>query len=205
MRSSMRAKNSTALLTLTLTALMLAGCAYVPNWFKEDGPSVDMAWDSPSATDIKAKYQSAAPQNRGGQRITLAPSDGAVKHWPLYFEDPFIDKGHGRTDETHPRNVFHACAEDYIAMPYSPARFIGNLALLPASAIVTPPITVQESDGKLSRQLLGYDHDAESMGYIWTPPNELSPIVEDRVRADEGAPAPEAEGQKPAQADAKSQ
>lgn len=194
MRSSMQAKNSATIVALTLATTLLAGCAYVPHWFREDGPSTQMEWDSPSAADIKATRQPAAPRERGGQQITLAPSDGATQHWPLYFEDPFVDKGHGRTDETHPRNVYHAGAEDYVALPYGPARFIGNLALLPVSAIVTPPVTVQESDGRLSRQLLGYDHDAESMGYIWTPPSELSPIVEDRVNAADGK-APTADTQ----------
>lgn len=193
MRSNMRAKNSTAIVTGTLTVCLLAGCAYGPNWFREDGPSVDMPWDSPSATDIKAKYQPAPQRHRDSQRATLAPSDGAVRHWPLYFEDPFIDKGTGRTDETDPHNVWHAGWEDYVALPCSPARYVANLVLLPVSAVVTPPVTVQESDGKLSRQLLGYDHDAESMGYMWTPPSELSPIVEDRLKAKEGTAAPAAD------------
>lgn len=192
MRSNMRAKNSSAAVGLALCASLLSGCAYGPNWFKEDGPSVDMPWDSPSATDIKAQHQPAPQRHHESQAVTLAPSDGTVHHWPLYFEDPFVDKGTGRTDETDPHNVWHAGWEDYVALPYSPARYIGNLVLSPISAIVTPPVTVQESDGKLSRQLLGYDHDAESMGYMWTPPSELSPIVEDRVKAEEGAPVPAA-------------
>jgi hypothetical protein len=32
--------------------------------------------------------------------------------------------------------------------------------MLPVSAVVTPPCMLMESDGQLSRQALGYDHDA---------------------------------------------
>lgn len=174
------------ILVLACGVALLAGCTYVPNWFKEDGPSTSMAWDSPSAADIRSRTQPAPQRHRDTAQVTVSPSRGQVYHWPVYFEDPFVDKGHGRTDETNPHDVYRAGWEDYVALPYSPARYIANLVLLPASAIVTPPITVQESDGKVSRQLLGYDHDAESVGYIWTDEKDLHPIVADRVRADEG-------------------
>jgi hypothetical protein len=73
-------------------------------------------------------------------------------HGPLYFEDPFEDKG---TTYEHRLGW-----EDWFAMPYSYARYTLNWLALPVSMIVTPPWTAMESDGRLSKQLLGYDHDA---------------------------------------------
>ena len=144
---------------LVLVAVGL-GCTYVPNQFKEDGPSTTMNWDSPTATDLKAQYQLAQQQHRDWPSASVSAESGAVYHLPLYFEDPFVDKGDGRTDETDPHNVYRSGWEDDVAMPYGLARFTANWLLLPISAIVTTPWTVMESDGVLSRQLLGYDHDA---------------------------------------------
>lgn len=53
--------------------------------------------------------------------------------------------------------------------------------LLPASAVVTPPWTVMVSDGQISRQLLGYDHDAEPLARVRTRFDELErsdPVIE---------------------------
>ena len=97
--------------------------------------------------------------------MTLTSDSGAVDHLPLYFEDPFEDKGAGRTDETDPHNVYRGGWEDYVALPYCFARFTGNWLMFPVSAIVTTPWTIMESDGRLSRQLLGYDHDAIPNGH----------------------------------------
>jgi hypothetical protein len=136
------------------------GCTYIPNYFREDGPSTTSNWDSPTATDVKAHHAPATAQQRGWPVTTAAPENGAVAHLPLYFEDPFEDKGAGRTDATHPHNVYRGGWEDYVALAYCPWRFLGNAGLLPVSAVVTMPWTIMESDGELSRQLLGYDHDA---------------------------------------------
>jgi hypothetical protein len=137
------------------------GCTYVPNQFHEDGPSATMQWDSPTATDVKARFAMAEQRQRDWEQTTLTADSGAVAHLPLYFEDPFEDKGDGRTDETDPHNVYRGGWEDYVALPYCFGRFTANWLLLPVSAVVTTPWTIMESDGKLSRQLLGYDHDAE--------------------------------------------
>ena len=137
------------------------GCTYVPNQFKEDGPSTTMNWDSPTAMDVKARFHPAAQQQREWSETYVSAESGAVDHLPLYFEDPFVDKGDGRTDETDPHNVYRSGWEDDVAMPYGLARFTANWLLLPVSAIVTTPWTVMQSDGALSKQLLGYDHDAE--------------------------------------------
>lgn len=163
---------------LALLAISSA-CAYVPNYFREDGPATSTPLQSPSEADLRARYQPAGGRDLSGA-VALRHESGVVRHWPLYFEDPFVDKGHGRTDQTDPLNVHRVGWEDGVAVPYNAGRFVLNTLLLPASAVVTPPVTVQESDGRISRQLLGYDHDAESLGYIWTEPNDLRPIIAQR-------------------------
>ena len=132
---------------------LLSGCAHVPNQWREDGPSTVMDWDSPTAADVYARFEPAVQLQRDWPRIEVAAESGAVTHWPLYFEDPFEDKGAGRAE-------YRLGWEDYLAMPYGYARFTLNWLLLPVSAVVTPPWTLMESDGVLSRQRLGYDHDA---------------------------------------------
>ncbi len=185
-RSITKLPVSVALMSL-LVAALVAGCAHIPNHYREEGPSTTMNWDSPTAADVKASHQPAEPRHRSWQTTTVAAESGGVDHWPLYFEDPFVDKGDGRTDETDPHNVYRNGWEDWVAFPYCPARFIGNTLLLPVSAVVTPPWTVMESDGKVSRQFLGYDHDAAPLERTWLG----APTVADGLEAE--APEPPAE------------
>jgi hypothetical protein len=167
------------------------GCTYVPNQFKEQGPSTTMDWNSPTATDICAHYQPAAQRHRDWPAQYVDPDSGEVSHLPLYFEDPFVDKGSGRTDETDPHNVYRGGWEDYVAMPYGLARFTGNWLLLPASMVVTPPWTILVSDGKLSKQLLGYDHDAEPTKHTifeLGPPPPVETSIQATTAASQPAP-----------------
>lgn len=151
---------------------MLVGCSHVANQFVEDGPSVTMSWDSPSAVDARERFEAAGPiKNRKWDNVELAAADGSVMHWPLWFENPFVDKGHGRELQGDGRNVYHLGWEDYVAMPYGYGRLLVNFGFVPISAVVTPPWTLMESDGELSEQCLGYDHDAERAGDL--PPNSL--------------------------------
>ncbi|MFH1745775.1 MAG: hypothetical protein ABIG44_01895 [Planctomycetota bacterium] len=145
-------------------AVVLAGCAHIPNQFREDGPAVSASWESPTSADLKDRATAVESYSREWDLATVYPESGAVTHWPLYFEDPFADKGHGRTDETHPFDVHRLGWEDYVAFPYCLARHTANWLFLPVSAVVTPPWTLMESDGQLSKQLLGYDHDATRAG-----------------------------------------
>lgn len=149
---------------LGLALVLAAGCSIVPNYYKETGPSVTMPWETPTSVDVRERFEPAAQRDREWPETHLAAESGVVEHLPLYFEDPFEDKGHGRTDATDPHNVYRLGWEDWVAMPYGLARFTANWLLLPVSAVVTPPWTVMESDGFLSRQLLGYDHDAIPAG-----------------------------------------
>lgn len=170
---------------------VLGGCQLTPNFFRETGPSTTMSWDSPTAVDIKTHYEPSAPRYRDFPPSATASQSGIVQHYPLYFEDPFEDKGNGRTDETSPGNVYHAGWEDYVALPYGLARFTLNWLLLPGSAVVTPPWTVMESDGYVSRQLLGYDHDAIPSGHPAPSPKPESEPEDHDGHADEPATPPQ--------------
>jgi len=152
----------------TLLTALLAGCAQVPNQWVEDGPATASEWQSPTAQDVQARYAAAPLRQRGWEKATAPGESDAVQHWPLYFEDPFVDKGHGRQG----LNKYHVGWEDYVALPYGYSRFTLNWLMFPVSAVVTPPWTLMESDGRLSRQALGYDHDAARAGAASRPPAE---------------------------------
>jgi len=162
--------NGFALLLLPFGLLL--GCAEIPNQFVEDGPSRSMPLESPTAADVKARFEPAPQRTRDRELTVTAAENGAVTHWPLYMEDPFVDKGHGRAD-------YRLGWEDYVAMPYGISRHTLNWLLLPVSAAVQPPWTLMESDGMVSRQALGHDHDATYARRTELP--EPPPAVADRA------------------------
>lgn len=169
--------------------LPLAGCCHIPNQFRETGPAVMANYNTPTAEDVKEHYPPAPPEVREDwPPLTLGAESGVVTHWPVYFEDPFVDKGAGRTDCTSPRNVYRLGWEDFVATPYSLGRHLLNWMFLPASAVVTPPWTVMASDGKLSRQCLGCDHDATR---LCQQVAELPPVYGQLVPMHTLEPAPE--------------
>jgi hypothetical protein len=139
-----------------VSSLLAGGCAHVPNQFVEDSPASTGEMESDAARDLYARYQPAPPRERGWPQTVTAVQSGAVQHWPLYTQDPFEDKG---TDRPDGPNKYYIGWEDYVALPYGFARFTLNWIALPVSLVVQPPWTIMESDGELSKQCLGYDHD----------------------------------------------
>ncbi len=177
-------------LSLATALLLLTGCANLHNPWREDGPAATGNLSTATVDDVMAHAPQAPRRTRAWPVCSITPQRGAVPHYPLYFEDPFVDQGHGRTGS----NVYHVGWEDYLAMPYSVARYHLNYLMLPVSFFVTPPCYQMESDGLLSRQLLGYDHDAEkaAKGATWDgQPNT--------VTLPQGSPAngPSTNGPKP--------
>lgn len=154
-------------LGLATAGLTIFGCAHVPNQFAEDGPASKTTLDSPTVRDTVARYQPAAARERGWPTTMTAAERGAVTHWSLYTEDPFEDKG---TDRRDGPNKYFIGWEDYVAMPYGLARHTLNVMAFPVSMVVQPPWTLMESDGELSQQALGYDHDATEAGEPASPP-----------------------------------
>ena len=148
---------------MLLGGLGLTGCGAMHNPFRETGPAAHEDWDSPTGMDIQTRMQPAEIRSRGWASAEFVGERGATIHGPLYFEDPFVDKGAGRQDKgvgPHAHNKYYVGWEDFVALPYSPARWALNTLAFPVSLIVTPPWTPMESDGEISKQILGRDHDA---------------------------------------------
>lgn len=157
-RSARRARRVRAACLAATSVAALSGCAGVPNHYRDDSPSAGAELNSPTARQV---YAATTPREtvaaREWESISTTAEDGAVQHWPLYFEDPFEDQGHARRGADQYRLGW----EDWAATLYGYPRYTVNWMLLPVSAIVTPPWTLMKSDGELSRQALGYTHDAE--------------------------------------------
>lgn len=145
-----------AIVSSLLAVLLLSGCAYVPNQWVDDSPATTVEWATPTTKVIEAQYAPAEQRRHDWEVAPITAASGTVTHWPLYFEDPFVDKGDGRKGFDRYRFGW----EDYLAALYCYSRFTLNWLFLPVSAVVTPPWTLMESDGRLSHQALGYDHDA---------------------------------------------
>lgn len=143
-----------------VTALVLScigGCQVLPQPFT-DGLAQRAPVTTPSVETARSAAGESAARDRGFAPSEVLYADGSVLHLPLYFEDPFEDKG-------SEDGMFAWTAEDYLQWVYWDGRFILNAVAFPVSAIVTPPWTVMASDGHLSRQLLFVDHDAQR----WSP------------------------------------
>lgn len=156
------------------------GCNHLNDPFKDSSAVIDSEMTTASADDYMAGQHDYAPPRRDWRPTDVYYENGAVSHWPLWFEDPFEDKGNGFTspsDRDAPDNVFAWNGADYVAMPYSIGRMLVNTVAYPLSAIVTPPGTLMESDGRISKGLFWYDHDARrSNPSLREPPdaNDLS-------------------------------
>lgn len=142
-------------------AILVAGCSSA-------GPSVDIIkddsvprseWTTPSAEGIRASARGPAVRQRKWPGTEARTEPCGVPHFPTWTEDPFEDKGDGNDE-------FTWTLADLTATFYCPARWTVNLFGMPASVVATPPGTTMISDGYLSRQLLGYDHDA-TPGKSW--------------------------------------
>jgi hypothetical protein len=131
---------------LVLCGLALYGCQHIVNVYQDETiPSDAITTPTPPP-----------PHMRPGDwpAVEAVGHGGTVSHWPLWFEDPFEDKG---SDDGR----FAVTWEDYVAWPYTTGRWLVDFLALPVSIVVTPPFTIMSSDGVLSRQLIGFCHDAE--------------------------------------------
>lgn len=157
MRSRIRARSSRtiAVLSAALTT-HVGGCALMVSPFSDEFAS-EAAVTTPSVEGVAAaEAGSPSDLRRPYADMVARTEDGGVTHGPLYFEDPFEDKG-------SQDGCYKWTGEDYVYFLYSRARFLINGIFLPVSAIVTPPWTVMVSDGRLSPQALGLDHDAQRL------------------------------------------
>jgi len=210
-------------LAYVVSVLAAAGCSPAgpgPNPFRDDSiPRSE--WTTPSAEAVAAQNVTAGVRERPWPPAEASYEPLGVPHWPLWWEDPFEDKGNSAKDRfawtwedyvalpysngrwllntvgwpisaivTPPgtwwedpfedkgnsaKDRFAWTWEDIVALPYSNGRWLLNTVGWPISAIVTPPGTTMISDGYLSKQALGYDHDA-TRGKPW-------PVTADPIEA----------------------
>jgi hypothetical protein len=138
---------------LSLCACLLAGACNKPpavNPWRDDSIS-PMVWTTPSEQGIFEEGHQPVIRQRPVSCSQAPLVSGDVPHYPLWWEDPFEDKG----DED---GKFAWTWMDYFAGAYSMARFDLNTLAVPLSAIVTPPCTPMVSDGLVAP---GRQHDAE--------------------------------------------
>lgn len=131
---------------------LLAGACNAPpgvNPWRDDSIS-PAAWSTPSEQGILAAGHEPVLRHRDVPPAQVPLVADGVPHYPLWFEDPFEDKG----DED---GRFALTWVDYLAMPYSYARAHLNMMGWPASAVILPPWVAMVSDGEVGP---GPDHDA---------------------------------------------
>ncbi len=137
---------------LAAVSTLAVGCANIPNMFSQESPAYETTLATPASLDVRANFMPADQRHRTWETATVAAKSSDVRHGPLYFQDPIASQGASYANRWG--------WEDYAAAAYSPARFALNLVAFPVSAVVQPPWMPMASDGVLSRQALGYDHDA---------------------------------------------
>jgi len=174
-------------LALVCLATAIPACNQPPAvnpWRDDSIPRV--AWSTPSQDAVIAAGHQPVIRRRDIPEIQAPHADEHVPHYPLWWEDPFEDKGDGN-------KAFAWGWQDYVAMPYSFGRFLLNTMGWPVSIVVTPPGTPMVSDGRIGR-----DHDA-ARGFSPDPtadrsdvhPNELiaaSDLLDQPLDAEETEP-----------------
>lgn len=140
-------------LSLLFAGVALMGCGKTHNHFAADSPADMHPNASPTSERILAEQGTSEQRARGWDSVSIEPVTSDVIHGPLYFENPLVDKGASYDNRLG--------WEDFLAPPYDIARMTLNWMASPVSMIVTPPWQPMASDGEISEQLLGPDHDAE--------------------------------------------
>lgn len=109
---------------------------------------------TPSVETARSIQTTRTEHKRDWDQVVLHSADGAVKHAPLYFEDPFEDQG-------SQDGKFAWTGEDYFQLFYWRGRYLANLIALPVSLVDTPPWMVMESDGYIHCDACRPEFDAQ--------------------------------------------
>lgn len=186
---------TTALMTALpwLTAFAASGCAHLNNPYEDSSAVIDDDMKTTSSEAYRGKTEFGRPLRRTWEPSQVVFANGAVTHWPLYFEDPFEDKGQRVepvADRDAPDNAFARTWVDYLHIPYGPGRALLNVAGFPVSMVMTPPGKLMESDGRISKNILDYDHDARTSDSVTREPPHVDHI--DGSPFTDPPPAPEA-------------
>lgn len=176
------------LLGLALSFSLAAGlgCAHVNNPWKDSSVAINGDMHTPSS-DTYSKGDRAEFRTRHGrvcEPSSVAYHNGSVTHWPLWFQDPFEDRGNTDVPMTNPDaqrdlpdNTFAVTWVDYFHLAYGPARELLNIAGWPISAVVEHPGMLMESDGRISKNILGYDHDPKRSDSVSREPPDVAMLA----------------------------
>lgn len=164
--------------SLSVVLLATAGCAHVNNPFKDSGALIDIEMTTASTEGYRGKTEFAATRHRAWEPATVRFQNGAVSHWPQWFEDSLEDKGndYDPADRDVPDNRFAWNWVDYAYIFGGPARMTVNTMLYPISAIVTPPGTLMESNGRIDKGLIWHEHDAKRSDPATREPPDVNRI-----------------------------
>lgn len=181
-----------AVAVVTLAMMVSAGCAHVNNPYEDSGATIDFEMKTTSSESYaKGHSEFGRAVRRQAPESEVRYENGAVTHWPLWFEDPFEDKGnrfipYGNADAERdlPDSEFAWNWVDYFHMAYGPARLVTNAVGWPVSAVVQHPGMLLESNGRIDRNLLGYDHDATRSDSVTREPPHVSIINKQVLETD---------------------
>ena len=134
-------------------AVVASGCHLMVNPYIDELAMQPLV-TTPSAQQAQAASVAPVATHRDYEPVELTAKDGSVTHGPLYFEDPFEDRGSedGR---------FAWSGEEYMYFIHGPACYLLKGGLFPISAVVTPPWVTMVSDGRVSQRTWRMDHDAQ--------------------------------------------
>lgn len=184
---------------IAATAVILvslgSGCAQLNNPWSDSSALIDADMTTPSAEGYSGPAEFGGPTQRTWAGSEVQYVNGSVTHWPLWWEDPFEDKGNrdkapASGDESEPDNQFAVTWVDYLGMGYSPGRLFLNTISWPISAIVTPPGTLMASDGKISKGLVWHDHDAKRVDTAMREPPDIN-VLDKRPFVDQPTSEPD--------------
>ncbi|MFH1418812.1 MAG: hypothetical protein ABII12_11085 [Planctomycetota bacterium] len=176
---------------MVLSIVVFAGCAHTNNPWVDSGAMIEseLTTASTEGYHVQSQVTPALQSRRDWPASDVRYENGAVSHWPLWFEDPFEDKGNAFKDVEDPGapdTEFAVNWVDYFHIPYGPGRMIFvNAAFWPVSAVVTPPGTLMESDGRISKGLVWHDHDAKRCDPALRAPPDASMAGASIERTDE--------------------
>lgn len=182
------AVGQTCILILSTYLGALSGCAHLNDPWKDSSEVINEEMTTASTEGYQGRTQYVTKTRRDWPQETVYHENGSVTHWPLWFEDPFEDKGNDTTVEGERDPIDNRFAlnwADYLHMGYGPGRMFLNIVGWPISAVVTPPGTLLESDGRLDKGLMGYDHDAKRSDPATREPPDVNVISKDQSKLTE--------------------
>src|SRR6185295_8659407 len=70
-----------------------AGCAQLNDPYKDSAGAIHVELTTPSAAGFEGRTEFGRPFRRDWEPVHADVPRGDVSHWPLWWEDPFEDKG----------------------------------------------------------------------------------------------------------------